>query len=190
MIDFRTPTPQQVATAQQETIVRADAVIETLIAVPAGQRTASNTLLPLEAIGDIFGQAYGRYGFMARVAAEAEVRDAADELRLAIENYQVALSFREDIHDAVAAFAATNEAQTLTGEHARLLERVLRDYRRNGFDLPAEQRRRVQALRTRMVQLGIEFPNNIRLLGRRYHRQRRTTGGPAPELRRQPAPGR
>lgn len=161
MIDFRTPTADQIAIAQGEVIAQADALVDAVLAVPAGQRTAANTLLPLEAIGDTFGQAYGRYGFMARVAVAADVREAADELRRGIEHYQVALSFREEVHDAVAAFAASDEARSLTGETARLLERVLRDYRRNGFNLPAEQRRRLQVLRTRMVELGIEFPRTI-----------------------------
>jgi thimet oligopeptidase len=161
MIDYRTTTPADIERAQEETIRAADRIVAAMVAVPEGERTFANTLAPLEEVSDLLEQTFGRYGFMAYVAVEAEVRNAAEHLREALDKYGIDLSFREDVHAGVTAFAHTDEAAALTGERQRLLERTLRDYRRNGFDLPPEQRERVRALKARLVEIGIAFRRNI-----------------------------
>ena len=161
MIDYRTPTPAQIEQAQSELLAAADRIVAELVAVPDGERTYENTLRRLDDVADVLGQAYGRYGFMTHVAVEPEVRDAAQRLREASDRYEVDLSFREDVYAAVTAFARTEEAAALTGERRRLLEWTLRDYRRNGFELPAEQRARVQELKGRLVEIDIVFQRNV-----------------------------
>src|SRR5262249_18452643 len=128
---------------------------------PAAARTLANTLEPLEEIADTIEQVQGRCGFMSYVAEDAEVRAAADGLREALEKYEIELSYREDLYQAVQEFAATVEAKALEGEDKRLLERTLRDYRRAGFDLQPEQREKVKALFNKLVELGLVFQRNI-----------------------------
>jgi len=98
---------------------------------------------------------------MAYVAEDDALRETAREWDEKLDKYFVGLSFREDLCRAVKEFAATAEATSLTGEDARLLAFELRDYRRNGFDLPPEQRGRVRELFDRLVELGIQFRNAI-----------------------------
>src|SRR5690349_15312059 len=138
-----------------------DAVVAQVVAVPDGQRTFANTLLPLEEAGERVSQASGQYAFMAYVSADDDLRSAAREWDEKLDKYLVALSFREDLYAAIKAFAGTDEAKHLTGEDARWLEHELRDYRRNGFDLPADQRARVRELFDRLVELDVQFRKNI-----------------------------
>jgi thimet oligopeptidase len=161
MIDYRVPSLTEFPEAQARSLAAADAVVAALVAVPDAGRTYANTLLPLEDISDLLEQASGRFGFMSYVAEDAEVRAAAEQMREALDKYAIDLGFREDVHAAVMAFAATAEAQVLSGEAARLLAHTLRDYRRNGFDLPAEQRARTRSLKNRLVELDIAFQRNI-----------------------------
>jgi thimet oligopeptidase len=161
VIDFSTPTPAQIAEAQRATVEKVEAIVAEVVAVPAGERTFANTLLRLEAASDIIERAHGRYGFMSYVAEDAAVREAADALREALEKYQIELSFREDLYIAVTDYAETDEAQSLGGEDQRLLEHTLRDYRRDGFGLPPEQRQRVRDLKERLVELSVTFQRNI-----------------------------
>jgi thimet oligopeptidase len=153
--------PTEVARAQSEAIEKANHIIEGALAIPPAQRTFANTMLPLEEAGDVIERAHGRYGFMSYVAEDADVRAAADTLREALEKFEIELSFREDIYKAVQEFAATPEAAGLTGEDKRYLEFTLRDYRRDGFDLPSDQRQRVKELKNRLVELGVQFQRNI-----------------------------
>lgn len=161
MIDYRCSMPEEIERAQAETLAEAERVVEEIVRVPDGERTYWNTLYRLEDVADLLLQAQGRYGFLFHVAEDPAVRAAARQLREALDKYSNELSFREDLYAAVTAYAATPEAQALTGERARLLERVLRDYRRNGFGLPPEQRARVKALKDRLVELQIAFERNI-----------------------------
>ncbi len=58
-------------------------------------------------------------------------------------------------------FAASAEGQSLEGVEARLVERTLRDFRRNGLELETGERKSLLALKERLVTLGIQFRRNI-----------------------------
>src|SRR5690606_17850799 len=58
-------------------------------------------------------------------------------------------------------FAATEEAAGLTGERGRLLEFTLRDLRRAGHELDPDIRAEVRELTSRLVELGVQFEQNI-----------------------------
>lgn len=161
LVDFASLTPESIASACQAAMDECDRIVAEVVAVPAAERTLANTLLPLEAAGDAVAGASGAYAFMAYVAADNALRGAAREWDEKLDKYMVGLSFREDLYEAIKEFAATPEAQSLTGEDLRWLEFELRDYRRNGFDLPREQRERVRALMDQLVELDVQFRKNI-----------------------------
>ena len=78
-----------------------------------------------------------------------------------LNKWRVAVVFRSDLFEAVRAFAATDEAQQLTGERRRLLEFWLRDFRRAGHELTAEDRAELERLRTRLVEVEVAFQRNV-----------------------------
>ncbi len=161
LVNFATLSPEELATACQQAMDRCDEILARVVAVPAGSRTFANTLLPLEEASDFVGEASGQYAFMAYVSADDALRNAAREWDEKLDKYMVGLSFREDLYQAIKEFAATAEAAALTGEDARWLAFELRDYRRNGFDLPAGQRQRVRELFDKLVELDVQFRKNI-----------------------------
>jgi thimet oligopeptidase len=161
MIDFRLPTPADIEAAQAEAIAAAGRLVDAVVEVPASARTFSNTLQPLENAADVIERAQGRFGFMSYVAGNDEVRTAGDGMREALEKYEIELSFREDLFQAVQQYATSRDAAALSGEDKRLLEWTLRDYRRVGFQLAAEERARVKELKNRLVELGLAFQRNI-----------------------------
>jgi thimet oligopeptidase len=160
-VDFGALTPAQLGEACEAAMRACDASIEAIVAVPTGERTFANTLLALEEAVEPVSQASGQYAFMAYVSADDALRGAAREWDEKLDKYMVGLSFREDLYAAIKAFAGTGEAAALEGEDARWLAHELRDYRRNGFDLPAEERQRVRALFDDMVELDVQFRKNI-----------------------------
>ncbi|MEX0782636.1 MAG: M3 family metallopeptidase [Dehalococcoidia bacterium] len=161
LIDFPSVTPDELASACRGAMDACDAGIAEIVAIPHEQRTIANTLLALEEAGDALSQASGQYAFMGYVSADEKLREVAREWDEKIDKYAVALSFREDLYGAVKAFSETGEAQALAGEEARLLEHELRDYRRNGFGLPAEERAKVKAVMDELVALDVKFRNAI-----------------------------
>ncbi len=161
MIDFSRLTPEQVTEACERAMRACDDAAAAIVATPSDRRTFENTMVALESAVDHVHQAEGQYAFMAYVASDHALRETAREWEQKLGKYTVALGFREDLYQAVREFAATPEAAGLTGDAKRLLGFTLRDYRRNGFELPQEQRARVQDLKNRLVELGTEFRKAI-----------------------------
>jgi thimet oligopeptidase len=161
LVDFASLTPEQIAAACQAAMDACDEAVGRIVAIPDAQRTFANTLLALEDTTDNLSQASGAHAFMAYVSADDGLRNTAREWDEKLDKYGVALSFREDLYAAIRAFAGRDEAKALAGEERRLLDHELRDYRRNGFELPAEQRARVRAIFDELVELDVQFRKTI-----------------------------
>ena len=161
LADFERLTPADVERVCREAMAACDAGVARIVAVAPEARTYANTLLALEEATEHVALASGAYAFMAYVVADETVREKAREMDRELDQYGVALSFREDLYEAVKAFAATPEAQALTGEDARFLAHELRDYRRNGFELPPEERAHLRTIFERLVELETSFRNAI-----------------------------
>lgn len=161
MIDFDKLTPEIVARECEAAMKACDAAVGAIVAVPTAERTFANTFVVLEAAADHIGQASGAYTFMAYVAVDDALRETARDWDEKLSKYGVELGFREDLYAAVKEYASALEAAGLSGEEKRLLDRTIRDYRRNGFDLPKAQRERVQVLMNRLVELGTDFRKAI-----------------------------
>ncbi|MYH67423.1 MAG: Zn-dependent oligopeptidase, partial [Dehalococcoidia bacterium] len=157
--DFSAMTPEDVTRACEDAIAACDAGVDAIVATPDAERTFANTLGALEAATDGVSQASGQYAFMAYVASEDALREAGRDAEERIEKYLVDLSFREDLYAAIKAFAERGES--LGPDEQRLLDFELRDYRRNGFELPEAERARVRKLSDELVSLGVEFQKNI-----------------------------
>lgn len=161
MIEYGKLTPEVVAAECEAAIRDTDAAVAAIVATPAAERTFANTFVALESAMDIIQMASGRYAFMAYVAFDDALRETAREWDEKLSQYAVQLGFREDLYLAVKEAAANAASEDLGPDETRLVERALRDYRRNGFELPKEQRERVQELHGRLVTLGTEFRKAI-----------------------------
>jgi thimet oligopeptidase len=161
LVDFPSLTPGTLAEACETAMRRCDEGVAAIIATPDAERTFANTVIALEEATEHVGLASGAYAFMAYVSADDSLREAARAWDEKLDKYMIGLAFREDLYGAMRAYADSEEAKGLSGEDARLLAFELRDYRRNGFELPQEQRQRVRELFDRLAELGLQFRNTI-----------------------------
>ncbi len=159
LYDYTTVTAESVRSVVDEAIADGDAIAVGIVAAP--DRSYESTLARLDRIGVIMTEAYGRGPFMARVHTDSAVRDAAQEAEQRLITWSSDLTFRRDLYEAIEAFAASEEAGALSGEKARLLEFVRRDFRRAGHGLSEDDRAEVKRIRTRLVELDVAFSRNI-----------------------------
>ena len=160
-IDYAAVTPALIHARAQDAMRRCNALLDGIVAVADEDRSLANTLLPLDEISDAIETATGRYGFLTYVSMDAEIRTAALEAEQRLDTYRTTIGFREDVYGALRAFADSAAGGALEGEERRLLDYQLRDYRRNGFDVQREQRDRIQVLKERLVEIGVQFRRNI-----------------------------
>jgi Zn-dependent oligopeptidase len=159
-VDPASLTAADIAGLVDEAIARADELVARAAAADA-PRTLADTLLPLDEATALLAETSGRTAFMGYVHPEPDVRDAGRQAEERIDTWRVKVFFRSDLNQAVQEFAATEEAAGLAGEPRRLLDFVLRDLRRAGHDLPEEDRRRLEEISTRLVEIGVRFQQNI-----------------------------
>jgi thimet oligopeptidase len=158
--DYRDVTPESVSAAANEALARADALIDEAVA-GVETPTFDGTLRLLELAGAEISIGYGRSAFMAHVHPSPAVRDAGQAAEELMSKWRVEVIFRRDVYEAVAAFAASEEAAALDGEPKRLLDHWLRDLRRAGHELDPAARGELEQLRSRLVELEVAFQRNL-----------------------------
>ena len=80
------------------------------------------------------------------------MRTAGEDAVKMFQDWAVGVDYREDVYKAIKAFEKTKPK--LSGEDAKLMKEMLRDYRRAGLDLPPEKRKEVEQLRKDLAKLG------------------------------------
>lgn len=164
-----TPGSEPEVTATEAALARANTTIDTIVAVPANERTFANTAGVVdEAMAQLMMDA--RFiGFMSNVHPDLAVREEGEASRIAISNWFTDLFLREDLYLALDAFATSLEftpyatdVPEWTLEEERLLSELLRDFRRSGMSLSAEQRQELKAIENQLTEVGQEFSKNIR----------------------------
>ena len=158
--DYTQVSAESVATETDAALARAEELIRRSVA-SVDAPSFADTMAPIEAAAAEVAEGYGRGGFMAHVHPEATVRDAGREAEERITKWRVALAFRDDLYAAVHAFADGRDAAELATEERRLLDHWLRDFRRAGQELEPAQRRELEGLRERLVELEVAYQRNI-----------------------------
>ena len=159
--DYASVTAAEIRDEGRAAIEKVEASVDALVAVPEAERTFANTLGALDAIHDQLGQTSGRYAFLAHVAHQEDIRDAAIAFEQELDAFSTSLGFRDDVYRAIRAFAGSPRAAALDADASRLLEFTLRDFRRNGFELDAGSRAQIEELKQQLVDLGVRFRRNI-----------------------------
>jgi Zn-dependent oligopeptidase len=160
MFDYTQVTAEGITETLDAALRRADQIVADVVD-PAAEPTYDHTLGRLNSIEDQLAQVYGRTAFLGYVHPHKEVRDAGNAAEERLQKWGVELVFRTDLYEAVKRFAATEEAQALTGERRRYLEFLERDLRRAGHELDVDSREEVKRLTERLVEIGVLFQRNI-----------------------------
>ena len=160
--DYRTITPDGIRAAAEAGIVAAEALI-----AEAAEAAAADDVRFADVVGRIdraegdLWTVDGRTGFMVRVHPDADVRAAGQAIEERLNAWRQDLVLRDDIATAIRTYADSTDAASLTGEERRLLDLWLRDLRRAGHGLPAEERAEIKAITERIVVLESSFQRNL-----------------------------
>ncbi|MEA2001183.1 MAG: M3 family metallopeptidase, partial [Actinomycetota bacterium] len=160
LYDYTSTTAVGIEEIAEQAIAQADELVAQAVSVKT-QRTWDNTIAPLEQAGTIMADTYGQSPFMGRVHPDKEVRDRATTIEERLAKWGTDLVFRTDLYQAIGEYAATDEAKSLTGTRARLVEFWMRDFRRAGHELSSEDQSELQRLQQRLIELQVEYSRNL-----------------------------
>ncbi len=152
-------TPDEVKAQAEKSIQTAEAALAALVAQDPAKLTFANTFQAYDTISGQSSNAFTIVSTVAESALSKEMRDTANEMNVKLQEWSVGLDYREDLYRTLKAFAATKPV--LDREQQRLVDEVMRGYRRAGLDLPAAERKEVERLRKDLAGLETQFAINI-----------------------------
>ncbi len=151
--------PDRLGGALEEALAEAGRQLDGLVSRKRGSLDFDSSLGALDRVGHDTGQVAARIHLLQEASPDPALRDRARDLIKRYQDWAVSLEYREDVYRAIGAYAESGPA--LEGERKRLLEHVLRSYRRAGLGLPPGERGKVEALRKQLAAAGTDFDANI-----------------------------
>jgi oligopeptidase A len=124
-------------------------------------RTYANTMTALEDILEELSQAMGIARHLEGVATTPALRAAVTAVLPKYTAFTSSIPLDKDIYAKVKEFAATPEAQALTGAHKRFLKLTLDEFRRSGAELGEADKAKLRAMSVEMSKLRKQFSDNV-----------------------------
>jgi oligopeptidase A len=127
----------------------------------AEPRTYENTLGALEEATAGLDLAMRIVSHLESVATTPELRAVYNELKPEVDAFYASIPLLPALWNVLKAYAAGDEAKTLTGAQSRLLEKTLDEFRRNGADLDPPRKQRLEALSHELADVTSRFGQNV-----------------------------
>lgn len=128
---------------------------------PDRTRTRNNTLDAFEDMGRGLEWAMGVVGHLESVATSPTLREAYEAVQPKVSGFSSRVFQDPELYAALHEFAVTDEAKQLDPTAARLLEKILHGFRRNGALLDDQGKRRLAALEVELGQITTKFGQNV-----------------------------
>jgi oligopeptidase A len=159
-IPFDEIEAMHVEPAADELIARAQAEIDA-IGRSDQPRTYTNTLEALEDATEPLERAMIVVDHLESVATTDALRSAYNATRPKVSAFWSQLAMNESLYGAAMAFSETREAATLPSTEKRFLKKILDDFRRQGVELSAADKAKLQAVEIELTNLTTQFSQNL-----------------------------
>ncbi len=123
--------------------------------------TYASTLGALENATEPLERAMTVVGHLESVATTDALRAAYNVTRPKVSAFWSELAMNDALYRTIRAFSETEEARTLPQTERRFLEKTIDDFRRNGAELAAEDKERLQAMEVELTKLTTRFSQNV-----------------------------
>lgn len=139
------------------------ALIDTIIAIPADQRTFENTARAFDHIYHLFTTEACAISMLEHVSPDEALREASRKASLQLEEFAIDIfSNNKKLYTSFKDYAEGNaEREKLTDVERYFLDETMRDFKRAGLALPENELAEVAALRKKLAAIGLQFSANI-----------------------------
>jgi thimet oligopeptidase len=148
-------TPAQVDANVDAAIADANRQLEIIAHLDPKGVTFGNTVRALSDVDAKLLYAVHRVQVLEQAHPDPKMRSAGLDAVQKLDEFVVGIDYRKDVYHSIKAYLDTNPR--LEGQDARLVEFVLRGYKRAGLTLPDEKQQQVEALRKELAGIQAHF---------------------------------
>jgi oligopeptidase A len=131
------------------------------LAEQPGERTFANTMEALDRLTEPLDFAMAVVRHLEAVATYPELRAAVNAVQTPVSAFYSGIPLNARLWQAIKSYAATAEAQSLSGERRRFLHKTVDAFRRHGADLDAAGKKRLEEIDVELTQLTTKFSENV-----------------------------
>ncbi len=132
-----------------------------ILSESSGPRTFANTMLPLEEMTESLDWTMGVVRHLESVATYPELRAVFNAVQPEVSLYYSQIILDPGLWRIVKEYAATKEAEALTGTRKRLLKKTLDGFRRQGADLDDLAKAKLTEIDVELAQITTKFSENV-----------------------------
>lgn len=99
-------------------------------------------------------------GHLENVETTPALREAYSAIQPKVSEFLSRIPLHSGLWRVLKAYAATDEARSLTGPRARLLKKTMDAFRRHGAELPPDGKERLAAIDVELARLTLKFAQN------------------------------
>jgi oligopeptidase A len=159
-IAFDRIRPEHVQPAVAELLSQARNQLDELAAGGTAP-TYQNTMQPLDRFTEPLDQAMRVVQHLECVATRPEMRAAFNAVQGEVSAFHTGIPLNAGLWNNLKAFAATAEAGTLQGERRRFLVKTVDAFRRQGADLDAAGKKRLEEIDVELTRITTKFSEHV-----------------------------
>lgn len=161
LYNFNKLTVEQINSAATYSENKVAMLITSIGDVDSSKRTFDNTMRVLDDIMNIIQKQQSVYELLVNTHTDKTIRDLTGEKLEKFTTLTDELFLNEVLFRSVREYSAGTEAKSLTGERKYFLDKINRDFRRNGMLLSAAEREKLKSINKELNELGVRFSKNI-----------------------------
>jgi oligopeptidase A len=131
------------------------------LAAQTGERTFENTLGALDILTEPLDYTMSVVRHLESVATYPELRAAFNAVQPEVSAFYTGIPLHQGLWQALKAYAATEEGQSLHGPRQRFLRKTMDTFRRHGADLDPAGKKRLEEIDVELARVTTKFSENV-----------------------------
>ncbi|MES2198692.1 MAG: M3 family metallopeptidase [Chlamydiota bacterium] len=158
-------TPELMIQQAESSMAEAKQLVRDILVIPDRERTFANTAKKLDELSALsnLSLTFRVIHVLEMVSPEEAIRNTAQQTLIRMQEFSIdEISNNFDLYKAFKAYYEGNAPhENLSPKERYYLDETMAGFRRDGFDLPEEQRQQIKQINKDLAQLTLQFETNI-----------------------------